>query len=88
MSVFNEQGFIEGRYVPVVDGKSVAAEAGVSAVAEPKLSELSEVGDSAVVEATLSEPTIGEDGALIQGDAGSNGRASASGTSAEPAPAT
>ncbi len=25
MSVLNEQGFIEGRYVPVVDGQAVAA---------------------------------------------------------------
>lgn len=45
VSVLNEQGFIEGRYVPVVDGKSVASEAGDSAVVEARLSEPLNVGD-------------------------------------------
>lgn len=45
VSVLNEQGFIEGRYVPVVDGKSVASEAGDSAVVEARLSEPLNEGD-------------------------------------------
>lgn len=39
VSVLNEQGFIEGRYVPVVDGKPVASEVGESAITEAKLPE-------------------------------------------------
>ena len=37
MSVLNEQGFIEGRYVPVLDGKPVASGVSESAVTEASL---------------------------------------------------
>eukprot|EP00250_Pteridium_aquilinum_P014272 c21881_g1_i1 orf=388-2619(+) len=75
VSVLNEQGFIEGRYVPIVDGKAVASEAGDSAVVEAKLPEpLNE----------LPEPLNVKDGFLTK-ETGSNGSAGV--TSAEPAPA-
>ncbi|KAI5055097.1 hypothetical protein GOP47_0030242 [Adiantum capillus-veneris] len=37
VSVFNEKGFIEGRYVPVVDGKPVPLDVGDSAVIEAEV---------------------------------------------------
>ena len=37
MSVLNEQGFIEGRYVPILDGKPVASGVSESAVTEASL---------------------------------------------------
>lgn len=39
VSFLNEQNFIEGRYVPVVDGKPVASEVGDSVVTEAKVPE-------------------------------------------------
>ncbi|KAH7366072.1 hypothetical protein KP509_18G062100 [Ceratopteris richardii] len=37
VSVLNEKGFIEGRYVPVIDGRPVASQVGESAVIDPAL---------------------------------------------------
>ncbi|KAI5068587.1 hypothetical protein GOP47_0016932 [Adiantum capillus-veneris] len=45
VSAMNEQGFLEGRYVPIIDGKPVASEAGVSAVVEARLPEASDDKD-------------------------------------------
>eukprot|EP00249_Psilotum_nudum_P024241 c29132_g1_i1 orf=436-2646(+) len=74
VSVLNEHGFIEGRYVPVMDGKTLAVEVSDSAVSDAVV--VDATSDSVVATATLqvqNTPSENGDGSIIkESEAGGN----------------
>lgn len=59
VSVMNEQGFLEGRYVPIADGKPIATEAGASAIVDARPPEAPSDGDGPVTNGAGSNGSIG-----------------------------